>query len=143
MRDSRVEIRAFASDDVNQVVELWQRCELLAPQNNPRKDIERKLGTGRELFLIGEESGLIVAAAMGGYEGHRGWVNYLAVDPGARGRGLGRAMMDALEAKLLSLGCPKLNLQVRSSNEAVIAFYRALGYSIDPVTSLGKRLIPD
>ena len=80
---------------------------------------------------------------MAGYDGHRGWVNYLAVAPGQRGQGLGAALMQHIEQQLLALGCPKLNLQVRSSNTAVLDFYRHLGYAQDEVVSLGKRLIPD
>ena len=138
-----LEIRPFNRDDQEQVIDLWQRCGLVEPQNDPRLDIERKLRTGSELFLIGEQGGSIVTVAMGGYEGHRGWVNYLAVDPDFRGQQLGRAMIENLERRLLAQGCPKLNLQVRSTNADVIAFYEALGYRVDPVTSLGKRLSMD
>jgi ribosomal protein S18 acetylase RimI-like enzyme len=136
-------IRPFRRDDEKQVIALWEHCGLVKPQNNPQLDIARKLAVGADLFFVGERDGAIVATAMGGYEGHRGWVNYLAVDPELRGQQLGRAMMEALEQRLLALGCPKLNLQIRSTNSDVIAFYRALGYSPDPVTSLGKRLIKD
>ncbi len=136
-------IRSFQECDSDAVIELWQRCGLLAPQNDPLRDIARKLAVAPELFLVGELDDQLVATAMGGYEGHRGWVNYLAVAPGCRGQGLGRAIMAELEQRLLALGCPKLNLQVRDSNREAIAFYQALGYNIDPVTSLGKRLIPD
>ena len=97
----------------------------------------------RELFLVGEADGRLVASAMAGYDGHRGWVNYLAVVPDAQGLGYGRALMAHIEAALLARGCPKLNLQVRSSNTAVLAFYRQLGYAQDEAVSLGKRLIAD
>jgi ribosomal protein S18 acetylase RimI-like enzyme len=80
---------------------------------------------------------------MGGYEGHRGWINYLAVDPSLQKQGLGRDLMDTVEARLLDKGCPKINLQVRTGNDAVIAFYEAIGYSNDECISFGKRLIPD
>lgn len=86
---------------------------------------------------------LLVASAMGGYEGHRGWVNYLAVHPAYRGRGHARALMDALESRLLARGCPKINLQVREDNRAALAFYERLGYAVDRSVSLGKRLIAD
>ena len=139
-----MKIRPFAEPDQAAVIDLWQRCDLVKPWNNPVLDIERKLTVGRDLFLVGEaDSGQLVAVAMGGYEGHRGWVNYLAVDPEQRGRSYGRRMMEALEEALIAKGCPKLNLQVRSSNQGVIDFYRALGYQVDEVASLGKRLIPD
>ncbi len=85
----------------------------------------------------------VVAAVMAGYEGHRGWINYLAVDPSCQKKGYGRLMMDAAEARLRKLGCPKINLQIRTSNTHVIDFYKALGYTVDDVVSMGKRLYPD
>jgi ribosomal protein S18 acetylase RimI-like enzyme len=142
-RKRSMHIRPYKESDLALVISLWQRCELVKPWNDPNKDIQRKLAVGRDLFLVGEERKTLIAVAMGGYEGHRGWVNYLAVDPEKRGAGLGRLMMEYLEHQLTELGCPKINLQVRSSNNEVIAFYQALGYGVDPVTSLGKRLIPD
>ncbi len=77
---------------------------------------------------------------MGGYEGHRGWINYLAVKPAQQRKGYGQAIMQAVEALLIKKGCPKINLQVRKTNESVIAFYAAIGYSNDNVVGLGKRL---
>ncbi|MFN8091955.1 MAG: GNAT family acetyltransferase [Vicinamibacteria bacterium] len=136
-------IRPFVEADEAAVVDLWRRCGLLRPWNDPKRDIARKLTTQRELFLVGEEDGRIVAAAMAGYDGHRGWVNYLAVDPERRGQGLGRRMMETIERELAARGCPKLNLQVRRTNPDVIAFYEALGYVVDDVVSLGKRLVRD
>jgi ribosomal protein S18 acetylase RimI-like enzyme len=136
-------IRAFVEADEASVIALWQRCGLLRPWNDPRKDIARKLRVQRELFLVGEIDSRIVAAVMAGYEGHRGWVNYLAVDPDLRGSGLGRQMMAEAEQRLVALGCPKVNLQVRRGNTDVVAFYARLGYSEDEVVSLGKRLIRD
>ncbi len=138
-----MQIRSFQEVDQAAVIALWESCGLVVPHNDPVRDVQRKLEVGRELFLVGLREEVVVAAAMGGYEGHRGWVNYLAVAPALRGAGLGRQMMEELERRLLSLGCPKLNLMVRDSNRNAIAFYRALGYQVDPVTSLGKRLIPD
>lgn len=136
-------IRPFDEADEAAVVDLWRRCGLLRPWNDPKKDIARKLTTQRELFVVGEQDGRIVAAAMAGYDGHRGWVNYLAVDPERRGQGLGRRMMETIERELASRGCPKLNLQVRRTNLDVIAFYEALGYAEDDVVSMGKRLARD
>ena len=129
------------------VIDLWVRCGLVVPWNNPHQDIARKLAQAPELFLVGidesNETKPIIASVMGGYEGHRGWINYLAVAPAWQGQGLGRQMMAAIEAKLSALGCPKINLQVRATNTAVLAFYEALGYQNDHVTSLGKRLYSD
>ncbi|CAN5302745.1 GNAT family acetyltransferase [soil metagenome] len=136
-------IRPFHETDTDSVVALWEASGITRPWNDPRKDIARKLEVQRELFLVGELDGRVVASAMAGYEGHRGWVNYLAVDPSERGAGHGRAIMSEVERLLTERGCPKLNLQVRSDNEQALEFYRALGYGADAAVSLGKRLIPD
>ena len=136
-------IRPFRPEDQDTVIALWQACGLTRPWNDPVKDIARKQAVHPELFLVGEADGRVVASAMGGYEGHRGWVNYLAVAPDCQRRGFGAALMRHLEAELTARGCPKLNLQVRAGNDAVIAFYERLGYADDRTVSLGKRLIPD
>jgi len=136
-------IRPFAVADTEPVVALWRAAGLVVPWNDPYVDIQRKLTVQPELFLVGESHGVLVATAMVGYDGHRGWVNYLAVDGSRRGEGLGGRLMAEAERLLAERGCAKLNLQVRSTNEGVIAFYRSLGYRVDEVTSLGKRLIPD
>ncbi|WP_394552448.1 GNAT family acetyltransferase [Agromyces sp. MMS24-JH15] len=141
--DAPVRIRPFAVDDTEPVVALWRDCGLVVPWNDPYRDIRRKLAVQPELFLVAEAAGTIVGTAMVGYDGHRGWVNYLAVAESLRGTGLGRRLMGEAEQLLLERGCPKLNLQVRSSNTAVIDFYRRLGYEPDAAVSLGKRLIPD
>jgi ribosomal protein S18 acetylase RimI-like enzyme len=138
-----IEIRPFRPDETESVVALWEACDLIRPWNDPRKDIERKLRVDSELFLVAVEDELVVGVVMAGYEGHRGWVNYLAVDPGRRRQGLGKDLMAAAERLLAERGCPKINLQVRSENADVIAFYVALGYMKDDVVSLGKRLVND
>jgi ribosomal protein S18 acetylase RimI-like enzyme len=125
------------------VIALWRKCNLVRPQNDPKKDIERKLKVNPELFLVGLINNKVVATVMGGYEGHRGGVNYLGIDPAYRRKGLGRKMMAAIEEKLLALGCPKLNLQVLTANTEAMKFYEHIGYKKDDVVSLGKRLIPD
>lgn len=125
------------------MVRLWRECGLVAPQNDPAKDIARKLKVHPEWFLVGELDGTIVASCMAGYEGHRGWINYLAVSPERRKRGLGRQIMEKAETLLRAAGCPKINLQVRSSNADVIAFYESIGFGIDDVVSMGKRLEED
>lgn len=136
-------IRPFQLADEAAVIDLWQRCELTRPWNDPHKDIQRKLQVQPELFLVGERNGRLVASAMAGYEGHRGWVNYLAVCPEHRQQGLARQMMVHIEQRLLALGCPKLSLQVRESNTQALAFYERMGYRVDAAVSLGKRLIAD
>jgi ribosomal protein S18 acetylase RimI-like enzyme len=136
-------IRSYQEADEDAVVALWEECKLTRPWNDPRKDIARKLSVQRELFLIGEIDNVVIGSIMCGYEGHRGWVNYLAVHPHFQRRGYGHMLMQAAERGLLAAGCPKINLQVRSNNESVIAFYRHIGYTQDDVVSLGRRLIPD
>lgn len=138
-----MDIRAFQKGDEADVVALWERCGLTRPWNDPRKDIARKLQVQPELFLVGLLQGDLVASVMAGYEGHRGWVNYLAVAPAHRRKGLGRRLMEEVEQRLLERGCPKLNMQVRSANGEAMAFYRRLGYVPDEAVALGKRLIPD
>ena len=138
-----MDIRAFQKGDETALVALWERCGLTRPWNDPRKDIARKLTVQPELFLVGVLDGELVASVMAGYEGHRGWVNYLAVAPAHRRKGLGRRLMEEVERRLLGRGCPKLNMQVRSSNTEAMAFYRRLGYVPDDAVALGKRLIPD
>lgn len=138
-----MEIRPYRPADEEAAVALWQACGLTRPWNDPRKDIARKLTEHPEMFLVGTVDGRLVATAMVGYEGHRGWINYLAVAPSHRQQALGRQLMDEAERLLLALGCPKINVQVRSSNTEVLAFYRRLGYAQDEAVSLGKRLIED
>jgi ribosomal protein S18 acetylase RimI-like enzyme len=136
-------IRCFQPTGAEAAVALWERCGLTRPWNDPRQDIARKLRVQPELFLVGVIDGRLVATAMAGYEGHRGWVNYLAVEPAAQGSGLGRRLMTEIERLLLERGCPKLNVQVRATNVSAVEFYRKLGYTADDVVSLGKRLESD
>ncbi|MBF4589371.1 GNAT family N-acetyltransferase [Curtobacterium sp. VKM Ac-1395] len=162
-------IRQFTPADTEAVVAVWESCGLVRPWNDPRRDIARKLTVQPELFLVATEAPsadaepadadpadadpadadpagdgpTVVAAGMAGFDGHRGWVNYLAVRPDLQGSGLGRAFMAEFERLLTDLGCPKLNLQVRAGNEQVIGFYESLGYTDDHTVSMGKRLIPD
>jgi ribosomal protein S18 acetylase RimI-like enzyme len=136
-------IRSFAASDTNAVIQIWQNCGLTRAWNDPRKDIERKLTTQPELFLIVEDAGAVIATAMIGYDGHRGWVSYLAVAPNRRGEGHARALMAEAERLLIELGCPKLMLMVREDNSAVIELYEHFGYALEQTRVLGKRLIPD
>lgn len=135
-----MQIRPYQASDLAQVLALWRACNLTIAANDPRKDIERKLAVSPEQFLLGEFEGKVVASVMTGYEGHRGWINYLAVAPSHRRKSYGRLMMAAAEQLLDELGCPKINLQVRSANASVVAFYASLGYFTDDVASMGKRL---
>lgn len=138
-----MEIRPYDRNDEDSVVQLWNDCGLVVPWNNPRRDILRKLKVQPEMFLVACSKSQIIATVMAGYDGHRGWINYLAVHPEHRRTGVGRRMMEEAEARLRAAGCPKINLQVRSNNAAVIEFYKAIGFKMDDVVSLGKRLEPD
>ena len=138
-----MKIRVYQASDQQAIVDLWNECGLLVPWNDPGKDIQRKILLGADLFLVGELEGALIASVMGGYEGHRGWANYLAVRPNYQDKGYARLLMSELETKLLEKGCPKINLQVRDTNIDIVRFYEALGYKIDAAVSLGKRLIPD
>ncbi len=138
-----MDIRIYRQDDLEEVITLWERCDLLRPWNDPETDIERKQNQGADLFLIAEAAGEVVGTLMGGYDGHRGWANYLAVHPDFRGRGIANALMSRLEKKLIARGCPKLQLLVRDDNDAVLAMYEKLGYEIQDTVCLGKRLIED
>jgi ribosomal protein S18 acetylase RimI-like enzyme len=136
-------IRAFRKGDEDAVIALWQECGLTRPWNNPGNDIARKMAVQPELFLVGLVDDKIIATLMAGYEGHRGWVNYVAVAPEHRRQGFGRVLMQEAEERLLALGCPKVNIQVRSSNLDALGFYKGIGYLQDEAVSLGKRLISD
>ncbi len=136
-------IRAYRlSDDVD-VIALWRACDLVRPWNDPAKDIARKLKADPEGFLVAERGGRLVASIMIGYDGHRGWINYLAVDPACQRSGIGRALLAEAEVRLRAVGCPKINLQVRRTNSGVVAFYEQLGFAADDVVNLGKRLVVD
>ncbi len=136
-------LRPYQSTDEAAIVALWHECGLTRPWNDPHRDIARKLAQQPELFLVATQDDIVVGTAMVGFDGHRGWVYYLAVSPGHRRLAIGRTLMQDAERLLIERGCPKLNLMVRSSNADVIAFYRQLGYTPDDVVSLGKRLIDD
>jgi ribosomal protein S18 acetylase RimI-like enzyme len=140
---AKIEIRPFAAPDEDAVVALWETVGLTRPWNDPHRDIARKLQVRPEWLLVAEAAGEVVGTVMAGYDGHRGWINYLAVSPTRRRSGLGRALMAATERILAEAGCPKVNLQLRSGNDEALAFYEALGYGRDDVVSLGKRLEHD
>jgi ribosomal protein S18 acetylase RimI-like enzyme len=140
MAEAELVIRPYRGTDEEAVVALWRRCNLVVPWNDPHQDIATKIAAQPELFFVGVVAGELVATVMAGYEGHRGWINYLAVAPEMQRRGFGRRTMEHAENALRALGCPKINLQVRGSNRAAIGFYERIGFSVDEVVSLGKRL---
>jgi ribosomal protein S18 acetylase RimI-like enzyme len=138
-----MEIRVFRQDDFEEVITLWERCDLLRPWNDPEMDIERKLNHDADLFLVAEVGGEVVGSLMGGYDGHRGSAYYLGVHPEYRGRGIANALLSRLEKKLIARGCPKIQIMVREENELVIGMYERLDYEQQDVMLLGKRLIED
>jgi ribosomal protein S18 acetylase RimI-like enzyme len=141
MKRSTLEIRPFRDDDRAAVVDLWRVCfPDDPPHNDPDTVIERKRLVQPDLFLVGVVDGKIVCTVIGGYDGYRGWVYHLATAPAHRRKGFGRKMMNEVEVRLAESGCPKLNLQVRATNDAVVAFYEALGYRVEDRVSLGKKL---
>ncbi|WP_220498224.1 GNAT family acetyltransferase [Stieleria mannarensis] len=139
----QMQIREFQCEDESDVVSLWRRAGLTRPWNDPHKDIARKLSVQSQWFLVGVLDERIIATVMAGYDGHRGWINYLAVDPDHRHGGRGRAIMQHAQQVLLEAGCPKINLQIRRDNTDAIAFYERIGFREDDVVSFGKRLIDD
>ena len=136
-------IKQYKPEYESVVIELWRKCDLIRPQNNPKLDIERKLKVEPELFLVGLIDGKVVAAVMGGYDGHRGWVYYLGVDPAYQRKRLGRQMMAAIEKKIRAMGCPKINLMIRTDNLGAVEFYKRIGYKMDETIQMGKRLVED
>jgi ribosomal protein S18 acetylase RimI-like enzyme len=138
-----MKIRLFQPSDTAAVIDLWKEANLVVPWNDPHRDIRRKLQTQPELFLVGCVAEELAATVMAGYEGHRGWLNYLAVAPRYRRRGFGRSMVVQAEMRLREMGCPKINIQIRAGNTGVIEFYRRIGFKSDDVVSMGKRLESD
>ena len=140
---SSLSYRDFVADDTGSVVALWQVCGLTRPWNDPYKDIARKMADRNGAFWVVTDLEGIIASVMVGYDGHRGTINYLAVTPEAQAQGVGGELMRRAEAYLIDLGCPKVSFCVRKDNLPVLSFYDRLGYEIDDVHFLGKRLIPD
>jgi len=138
-----MDIRQFVIGDSSAVIELWSSTGLLWPNNNPVRDIDRKLDDSPWGFLVMTEDDHIIGSIMVGYDGHRGWVNYLACHPARRRRGVATALMSKVGEMLAARGCPKINLQVRAGNETAVKFYESIGYTAETVSSLGLRLEDD
>jgi ribosomal protein S18 acetylase RimI-like enzyme len=130
----------YRSEFQGAVVDLWRECNLIVPQNDPVVNICKKADYQPGLFLVALLDGHVVGSVMTGYEGHRGWLNYLAVLPEYQGQGYGRKLVEKAIAELKKLGCLKVNLEVRKSNSSVIDFYMHLGFKDNEVVGLGKRL---
>jgi ribosomal protein S18 acetylase RimI-like enzyme len=126
--------------DAAQVIALWQACGLTRPWNDPAADFALALANETSVIFVARGDGEIFGSVMAGFDGHRGWVYYLAVAPEQRGSGLGRMLMAAAEDWLRARGCPKIQLMVRTSNHAAIGFYEALGLEQQEVVTLGRFL---
>ncbi|HWD41279.1 MAG TPA: GNAT family acetyltransferase [Fimbriimonas sp.] len=133
-----MEIRPITEADIEEVVGLWRTCELARPWNDPYVDIRDAAGKERSEVFVGTEGDRLVASAMAGYDGHRGWIYYVSVAPDCQGRGLGKQIMGAAEAFLVECGARKIMLMVRESNLGVIEFYHHIGFKKDPTVLLGK-----
>lgn len=131
-------IREAAPGDRDAVVALWRACGLTRPWNDPDADFDLALASAGSTVLICGDP--VTASIMTGFDGHRGWVYYLAVDPTQRRSGLGRALMQAAEGWLAERGAPKIQLMVRSDNAEAMSFYAALGLETQSVAVLGRRL---
>ena len=135
-----LDISPIADADVDAVVALWQRCGLTRPWNDPASDIAFARRGENATILVGRAAGRLVATAMVGHDGHRGWVYYVAVEPDLQGQHLGRAIMAAAEDWLRRQGVTKVQLMVRPDNAKVQAFYDRLGYDVQERVIYAKWL---
>jgi ribosomal protein S18 acetylase RimI-like enzyme len=133
-------IAPIADEDVAEVVALWERCGLTRPWNEPAADIALARRGGNATILVGRDNGAIVATALVGHDGHRGWVYYVAVEPAQQKKGFGRLIMDAAEDWLREARIEKIMLMVRPENTAVRAFYESIGYAEQPRLIFAKWL---
>lgn len=134
-------IRPYRDTDEKAVIDLWAaELPATAPHNEPEITIRKKHESGCDLFYVAVVDGVVAGTVMGGYDGHRGWIYTVAVASAYRRQRIGTALLRHVEQALADRGCLKINLQVRTSNAGVIEFYRKLGYSLDDVISMGKRM---
>lgn len=131
-------IEPAGAGDADAAIALWNACGLTRPWNDAAADFARALASGASAVLVARAGGELAGSVMVGFDGHRGWVYYLAVAPERRGAGLGRALMRAAEDWLRERGAPKIQLIVREDNEAAIGFYEALGMERQKVVTLGR-----
>ena len=134
------EIIGYDSKYQKAVIDLWKKCGLVVPQNDPVEDIQKKLDYQSGLFFIALLRNKAIGSIMAGYDGHRGWLYYLAVLPECQKKGYGRQLVEKTINELRKLGCLKVNLQVRASNASVVSFYKHLGFKVEERVSLGMRL---
>lgn len=135
-----MEIREFRISDYEHVIALWGRAGLLVSRSDERSEIEKKLERDPDLFLVGIDAGAIVAGVIGGYDGRRGWVYHLAVEPRLHASGFGTALLEELESRLRAKGCIKVNLLIDSANSGVKDFYQRRGYAVDALIFMEKWL---
>lgn len=136
-----IPIAPYRPDQLAGVDALWREAfPDDPPRNRAEISIPAKLAVQPELLLVATDDGEVVGSVMAGYDGHRGWIYSLAVRSTHRGRGLGVSLIEEAEARLKALGCLKVNLQVRATNERVVGFYRDRGYRIEDRISMGKSL---
>ena len=136
-------IRTYRPDDTAKGIDLWSECGLIVPWNKPQTDIDRKYADSPQMFFVGELKNELVASCMAGYDGHRGWIYFLAVRNSRQRMGFAARLVNYVEEELIQLGCPKVELLVRKTNDRVISFYKSIGFDPDPVIVLSKRLIED
>jgi ribosomal protein S18 acetylase RimI-like enzyme len=136
-----MQISALTLDHCDDAAALWHRAGLTRPWNSPEADFHRALDGETSTVLGGFDDGCLIGTAMVGHDGHRGWVYYLAVDESRRGQGLGIQLMAAAEDWLRAAGAVKIQLMVRSTNDAVVGFYERLGYEDAEVTVRSKWLV--
>lgn len=135
-----MQISSASKSDMDSVIALWKACELTRPWNDPAADYQMALMTETSDILLARKEDALIASVMVGFDGHRGWVYYLAVAPEHRRDGLGRIMMAEAEKWLKDRAAPKIQLMVRDDNAQAIGFYKALGYETQPVVTIGKRI---
>jgi hypothetical protein len=133
-------IAPIGDADVADVIALWQACGLTRPWNDPAADIALARRGPNSAILIGRDGDAMIATAMVGHDGHRGWVYYVAVDPARREKGFGRAIMNAAEDWLRQAGIAKLQLMVRRENAKAGAFYQSIGYAESQTIVFAKWL---
>lgn len=136
-----LQVVEFDESRRSDLIALWQSCGLTRPWNDPGQDIDRALGNASSVILLGVNGEETIGSVMCGFDGHRGWVYYLAASPEHRGAGIGRRLMAAAEDWLRERGCPKIELMVRDTNTETLGFYDALGYERQPVKVLARWLV--
>ncbi len=136
-------IRTFHPDDRNAVTQLWETVfGKQSGHRDPTVAIQQKINFQPDLFLVAELDNDIIATAMGGYDGHRGWIYTVAVHPDHRRQKIATKIIHTLEQKIHKLGAKKINLQILPTNTAAVPFYQSLGYFVEPRISMGK-ILPD